>query len=154
MASGMPTLTHAMSQEHLLSIVGRQACASSERAELATRATLETLAERIAPAESHALGENLPANVARWAVTSSPADPFDLEEFVCRVADRESTDVETAEWHARAVFEAVALALGELEYERLEAQLSEDYGVLLQDVSAVVRSHSQLLPLPMRSARQ
>ncbi len=143
-----------MSYEDLLCVVSVQSCASSERAELATRATLETLAERIAAADSQALGERLPANVARWVATSNPADPFDLDEFLCRVADRESVDIETAEWHARAVLEAVALAIGEREYERLEAQLSEDYGALLQDVPAVVRRYSQVLPLPMRSARQ
>lgn len=126
-----------MSYEHLLFIVSEHACTSAERSERATQATLETLAERIPAAESHTLGERLPPTVARWVTTSNPADPFSLEEFLHRIADREGVDVETAEWHARAVLEAVVQAVGGGERERLEAQLSEDYWPLFDDALAV-----------------
>jgi uncharacterized protein (DUF2267 family) len=128
-----------MSYEHLLSIVSDHARTSIELAARATQATLETLAERIPAEESHTLRGCLPPSVARWVSTSNPADPFDLDEFLRRVADRESVDVETAEWHARAVLEAVASAVGVREYERLEAQLPEDFRPLFDVALAASR---------------
>lgn len=128
-----------MSYEHLLFLVSEQARTSMERAERATRATLETLAERLPADGSRMLGERLPPNVARWVSTSNPADPFDFDEFLRRVADRESVDVETAEWHVRAVLDAVSLAIGPGECQRLEAQLSEDYRPLLDAALAAAR---------------
>lgn len=82
-------------------------------AEAATRATLETLAERITPELAENLASQLPRelgeNVLR--VTSNRksgpagAESFGEREFIDRVAEREHSDHTTAAHNSRAVFE-------------------------------------------------
>ncbi len=129
-----------MNYEQFLIVVSQHARAGFGRAELATRATLETLAERIAAGDARDLAERLPPEPGPFIATTSPAEAFDADEFVRRVAEREDVDAETAEWHVQAVFEAVARAVGEDEYEDFVAELSKDYWPLLPRTSPVARS--------------
>jgi uncharacterized protein (DUF2267 family) len=104
---------------------------SLKRAERATQATLETLAERIAAGEAADLAEQLPPELAGWLETTTPAEGFDVDEFLRRVADREDVDVDTAERYVRAVFRALAQAVSPQEFEDMVAELSKDYTPLL-----------------------
>lgn len=83
-------------------------------AETATRATLETLAERIPAGLADNLAAQLPHEIGEHLrrVEASPEVPetgirMDRQEFFGRVAAREGKDVPQAIHHARAVIEVV-----------------------------------------------
>jgi uncharacterized protein (DUF2267 family) len=97
----------------------------------ATRAVLQTLAERIDRGEARKLAARLPAEVAPWIATTSPAEGFGVDEFVRRVAQREGVDEPTAYGHVRAVLDALARAVGYDELAGVAAELSKDYAALL-----------------------
>jgi uncharacterized protein (DUF2267 family) len=120
-----------MDYQEFLAIVERAAGLPREDAERAARVTLQTLAERIASGEARDLAERLPPELAPWIATKSPAEGFDVDEFLARVATREGTDVATAESHARWVFTALGRAAGADELEDIRAELSKDYWPLL-----------------------
>jgi uncharacterized protein (DUF2267 family) len=103
-----------------------------EEAERAVDATLRTLAERITRGEAEDIALFLPREL-RSALTSAPepAEAFDIEEFVHRVAEREGVDDETAAEHARAVFTALGVAVAPGELRDMVAQLPADYDLLL-----------------------
>ena len=115
-----------MDVERFLTIVEGAAGTTRDSSERAARATLQTLAERIDAGEARDLAAQLPAGVAPWLATTSPAEPFDLDEFLARVAERERTDVATAEVHAKAVFAALGQTVSAEELDDLAAQLSDD----------------------------
>jgi uncharacterized protein (DUF2267 family) len=120
-----------MDYETFMTIAQGGAGITRDGAERATRATLQTLAERIDSGQARDLAEQLPPELAPWLATNSPAEPFDLDEFLRRVAEREGTDVATASPHAEAVFTALGQAVGADELDDLAAELSSDYDPLL-----------------------
>ncbi|MEA2364495.1 MAG: hypothetical protein QOI32_7 [Thermoleophilaceae bacterium] len=120
-----------VNHEEFLTVVSQHADVGFERAEQATRAVLETLAERIDAGEARDLAERLPPELAPFIGTIEPAHGFDADEFIRRVAEREGIDTETAERHVTAVFAALARAVGPDEYDDLVAELSKDYWPLL-----------------------
>jgi uncharacterized protein (DUF2267 family) len=126
-----------MSYEDFINVVQTRAHASREAAEQASRAVLEVLAERIAAGEARDLAAELPPEIAPWLATMSEAERFDSDEFVRRVAEREGTDVETAEQHVRAVLDAVSRAVSDKEFSDLAAELPRDYARLLPKGPAV-----------------
>jgi uncharacterized protein (DUF2267 family) len=120
-----------MDTESFITIVEQAAGIGRERAERAIRATLTTLAERIAQGEARDLAEQLPPEVAPWLATTDGANRFGVDEFLRRVAEREGTDVPTAERHARAVFLALGRAVSRDELADLAAELPKSYAPLL-----------------------
>src|SRR4051794_7660701 len=120
-----------MDQDQFMTMVERLGGIGRDDAERATRATLETIAERIAEGEARDLAGQLPAELAPWLYTTGQPEPFGVDEFLRRVAEREGVDVETAERHARAVLGALSKALSEDEYADLMAELPKDYWRLL-----------------------
>jgi uncharacterized protein (DUF2267 family) len=87
--------------------------ASRESAEEAARATLRTLAERLAGGEPHALASQLPEELAEHVRydEKQKSDPFSLEEFFRRVAEKEGADEPDAAYHARVVMEVLQEAV-------------------------------------------
>jgi uncharacterized protein (DUF2267 family) len=120
-----------MDYEGFITTVERAAHIGREDAERATRATLETLAERIAKGEALDLAAELPPELAPWISTTTDAKGFDASEFVRRVAVREGIDATEAERHVRAVFVALSRALTKQEFEDVAAELSSDFAPLL-----------------------
>ena len=120
-----------MDVEQFLTTVARAAAIGREEAERATRATLETLAERIAAGEARDLAEQLPPELAPFVATTTPAAAFDADEFLARIAAREGTDPATAASHAQAVLTALGQAVSADEIDDLAAELSKDYWPLL-----------------------
>lgn len=120
-----------MEYEEFISIVKQLAHVQDEDAERATRAILQTLAERISKAEARDLVAQLPAELGPWLFTERGGQRFDVDEFLLRVAEREGTNVTTAERHIRAAFMALSRALTADEFADLEAQLPKDYFYLL-----------------------
>jgi uncharacterized protein (DUF2267 family) len=59
---------------------------------------MATLAERISREEARELAALLPPEVGPWLWREgSPAEGFDIDEFLQRVAEREGVDAKTAQ---------------------------------------------------------
>jgi uncharacterized protein (DUF2267 family) len=123
-----------MDHERFITLVAQGAGTDREGAERAMRATLQTLAERVVREELRQIAAMLAPEVAPWlASPNAAAEPFDVDEFVRRVAEREGegVDLDTAERHARAVLAAFGQAVDPGEFANMAAQLSKDYAPLL-----------------------
>ena len=108
---------------------------SREEAERATRATLETLAERLAGGEPHDLASQLPPELAEHLryEGEETANPYSLDEFFERVSERdEGVDQPKAVYHARVVMEVVGDAVTKGEMDHVRSQLPEEYEPLFQ----------------------
>lgn len=119
-----------MDYERFLTAVGAAGGLDRDGAERATAATLATLAERISPEKSGDLLAALPPELGSALRTESPAERFDVDEFLRRVAGREQGDPVMAERDAGAVFEALSQALPEPEYAGLVRHLTRDFAYL------------------------
>jgi uncharacterized protein (DUF2267 family) len=117
--------------EQFLHLIERAAGIDRAQARLAAQATLETLGERISRGQARDLAAKLVPELAPWIATDGEAEPFDVDEFVRRVARRENVDEQTALKHVRAVFVALWQAVGSEELTDVEAELSVDYAPLL-----------------------
>jgi uncharacterized protein (DUF2267 family) len=122
----------ARDYDAFISTVARRGGLGTEEAVRATEATLETLAERITPGEAREVVKQLPMELSGWILSHRRGpQPFDVDEFLGRVAAREDTDLDTAEDHARAVFAALRAVLDEKEVADLAAEVPEDLHPLL-----------------------
>jgi uncharacterized protein (DUF2267 family) len=113
--------------------VEQQASLPHDQAERATRATLQTLAERITAGEAHDLADRLPEELRDVLDRDSGVLPLSREDFVWRVHEREEVPFTTAEHHVRAVFTALREAVGHEEIADLASELSADLDALLFD---------------------
>jgi uncharacterized protein (DUF2267 family) len=120
-----------MDHDQFIELVQEGAGIGREHAERATRATLATLAERIAKGEAIQLAEQLPPELAPWLATQGGPEAFGVDEFVRRVAEREGVDVDTAERDVRAVLDALARAVSPGEFEDTVAELPREFVRLL-----------------------
>lgn len=106
-------------------------------AERSTRATLETLGERLAGGLKDKLAAQLPPEIGRHLTQASPdPDPFNLDEFFQRVSQREETDLPVATHHARAVVEVLEEAVSGGQIAKLADQLPKDFEPLLSSGSS------------------
>lgn len=105
---------------------------SEDEAREATKATLETFGERLARGEAMDIADFLGPNPTAWIVEDQeePADEFDIETFVERVADREGVSKQAAQRHAQAVFEGFDRVVPESELNRARTQLPDGYAML------------------------
>jgi uncharacterized protein (DUF2267 family) len=120
-----------MDYENFIALVEKSALASREEAERAVRATLKTLAERLSGGEARDIAAELPPELRPLLEDGRRAEPFDLREFLRRVAEREGVPQELAARHARAVFVALGVALSADELHDLASELPNDFGDLL-----------------------
>jgi uncharacterized protein (DUF2267 family) len=124
-----------MDYEEIIEVI-RQAAGgiSREAAERAAQATLQTLADRLSRDEvrQHLVVE-LPDEMKPWVFTDTQAEPFNLDEFLDRVAKREGTDVETALQHVRAVFFALGSALSPEALAHMASILGRDFDPLMAE---------------------
>lgn len=111
---------------------------TAEQALLASRATLETLSERLNEGEPARLGAQLPPEIAQYLHTRHSGDGFSVETFFDRVTEREGTDRAQAKEHARAVVAALGDTVSEGELNELRRQLSADYQLLFGDIGQQV----------------
>jgi uncharacterized protein (DUF2267 family) len=125
------TADSSTTQDATVSFVARALSLEPEAAGRAVRAVLETLAERIDAGEARDLAASLSPALAASLHTTTPAEGFDADEFVRRVAQREGVDVHTVERHVPIVLEALQRAAGDLEYRDMAAELPTDYARLL-----------------------
>ncbi|GLV60274.1 hypothetical protein KDH_70940 [Dictyobacter sp. S3.2.2.5] len=112
----------------------RARLSSRGEAERATRATLETLAERLAGGEAQDLAAQLPPEIGDYLrdTWSAKGERFSLHEFFQRVSLRERVDVQKATFHARAVIDVLKEAVSQGELKDARAQLPADFNRLFE----------------------
>ena len=102
----------------------RAGLGSHDEAERATRATLETLAERLAGGEAHDLAAQLPAELARSLELPDAGfgAKLRLDEFFELVSEREGVDLPDSTLHARVVLGVLteAVSIGEIKDVRVQ----------------------------------
>ena len=110
--------------EFIAQVRHRAGLGSHAEAERATRATLETLAERLAGGEAHDLASQLPPELARYLELPDAgiAAKLTLDEFFELVSEREGVDLPDAALHARVVIGVLteAVSLGEIKDVRVQ----------------------------------
>ena len=100
---------------------------TNEDAQRAIRVTLQTLKERLAGNEPSNLAAQLPPEVAGFVEGEGGREPFSVEEFYERVAQREGVGTDEAIRHARAVATVLQTAVSGGELEDVRSQLGDDY---------------------------
>ena len=110
--------------EFIAQVRHRAGLGSHAEAERATRATLETLAERLAGGEAHDLASQLSPELARYLELPDAgiAAKLTLDEFFELVSEREGVDLPDATFHARVVIGVLteAVSLGEIKDVRVQ----------------------------------
>ncbi|ATO13512.1 DUF2267 domain-containing protein [Micromonospora sp. WMMA1998] len=127
---------------HYLTFVGRVARltgTAEDRAATLTRATLETLAERLTGGEVLDLAAQLPKPL--WGLLSphprtEAAERFGAAEFVARVARRADCDENTARTAVGAVFATLREAISSGEFQDVVVQLPRDYRDMVEPALA------------------
>src|SRR5262245_39723749 len=133
-----------MEYEQIIEVIRRAAGGlSSDEAERAAHATLQTLAERLPRSEALHILRELPTELKPWIYTATDAAAFDIDDFLIKVADREDTDVETALRHARAVFFALGDALSAAEVAHLAVSLPQNFAPLVAEAQ---RRYLDIMP--------
>jgi uncharacterized protein (DUF2267 family) len=110
--------------EFLGHVQHRARLGSRGEAERATRATLETLAERLVGGEAHDLASQLPPELARslQLPDAGIGAKLTLEEFFALVSEREGVELEEATLHARIVIGVLTetVSMGEIKDVRVQ----------------------------------
>lgn len=122
-----------MDHETFITTIAEEAQVSREEADRAARVTLTTLAERLTAGEARDIGKQLPEELRPCMETEGKAEPFHLDEFVRRVADRAGVEPATAERQVRAVFTALAESLSAEEFHDMASELPKDFAPVLRE---------------------
>jgi uncharacterized protein (DUF2267 family) len=104
------------------------------QAEKAVRATLNTLAQRLAGGEPKDLASQLPEELketVNFTTSEGAGIAWDAEEFVDRVGAREGVSPDEAREHVTAVFAALHDAITPGEFGDIATQLDKTYKQLL-----------------------
>jgi uncharacterized protein (DUF2267 family) len=104
-------------------------------AERATRATLETLGERLAGGEPKDLASQLPPEIGEHLLRGCAGigERFSLDEFYRKVSVREREDLPKAVFHARAVIRVLSEAVSKGEIDDMLAQLPPEFDRFFQE---------------------
>jgi uncharacterized protein (DUF2267 family) len=102
---------------------------SREEAERATRATLETITERIPGDEFKEVASELPQELAQSLQRREGeiSEPFNLQEFISRVSQRENIEPTTTVIHVRAVFAVLQNAINPDKFSKFHNYFDHDY---------------------------
>jgi uncharacterized protein (DUF2267 family) len=97
-------------------------------AERATRAVLETLAQRLSGGEPKDIASQLPPEIGRYLLeqTSGEGARFGARDFYDLVAMREGVEISDAAYHTRAVASVLRDAISPGEWRNILAQLPPD----------------------------
>ncbi|MFU8876110.1 DUF2267 domain-containing protein [Micromonospora sp. SL4-19] len=128
-----------MNYETFVDQVALRARTSPERAVELTRATLETLAERLTGGEVLDLAAQLPKPLQRVLKPhpgTEAADRFGAAEFIARVGQRAGVDGNTARDAVRAVFITLREAVTGGEFADVVVQMPRDYRDMVEPALA------------------
>jgi uncharacterized protein (DUF2267 family) len=126
--------------DRFVSLVSELASLSRAEAELAARAVLETLGERLDDDQRQQLAARLPKALRPWLQQPGMGEQLQHVAFLHRVAEREGIYFESldrlalaaAERHTRAVFEVLQLVIEPDDVDAIAARLPEDVRKLLR----------------------
>lgn len=104
--------------------------ATSGEAVKAIRSTLEVLSQRLYGGAADNLAAQLPEEIGRYLADGKKNESFGLDEFFERVSKIESADLPVAVHHTRAVISVLKEAVSAGEFEKVRAQLPEEYDPL------------------------
>jgi uncharacterized protein (DUF2267 family) len=124
-----------MKHDEFIGLVQNRARLSSRGdAERATKATLQTLGERLAGGEPKDLASQLPPHLAEYVLSSQAGmgERFSIDDFFQRVSEREGVDLPLAVFHARAVIEVLKEAVTQGVIDDIHAQLPEEFHRLFE----------------------
>ncbi|NJM18513.1 MAG: DUF2267 domain-containing protein [Richelia sp. RM2_1_2] len=110
---------------------------SREQTERVTRATLETIKERIVGDEAKNLAAQLPEEIAQYlrGREGENGQHFKLQEFIERVSKKANVESTDAIMHVRAVFTVLQNAVSPGEFADFKHNFSDDYAELFPIVS-------------------
>ncbi len=114
-------------EEFLGHVQHRAHLGSMQEAVRATRATLETLSERLFYGEKQNIAAQLPHEIGEIIRHIDGSEKFDLHEFFTRVGAREQVDLPVAVHHARVVAEVLREAVDAGAFHNLEVQLPPEF---------------------------
>lgn len=102
---------------------------SREEAERATRATLQTITERIPSDEFKEVAAELPQELAQSLQRreGESSEAFNLQEFITRVSQRENIEPTTSAIHVRAVFAVLQNAIKPDKFSKFHNYFDHDY---------------------------
>ena len=120
-------------QEFLGQVQDKAQLSTLGEAMRATRATLETLAERLGPDEARHLAAQLPHEIQLFLADAGMPMPerFSSAEFLLRVCAREGIDMPESTHHALAVIGVLTQAVTPGEIGEVFDRLPDDYRRLL-----------------------
>ena len=124
-------------EEFLGQVQARARLADMEEAVRATRATLQTLAERVSEGGADSLAAQLPTEIGYYLKINAPAlEKFGFQEFIKRVTEKEGGKVDEpdAAHHARAVLSVVTDATSG-EMPKICEQLPNEFNPLFESGS-------------------
>ncbi|MGH8251605.1 MAG: DUF2267 domain-containing protein [Steroidobacteraceae bacterium] len=108
----------------------------------ATRATLETLAERLGAEDSRQLAAQLPVGIGQYLdVRAAVGENFSSDEFLKRICAREGVDPPDSVCHTRAVLDTLQQAVSTGENRDLLRRLPSDYARLFTDTTGRPRRY-------------
>jgi uncharacterized protein (DUF2267 family) len=116
-------------QEFLGQVQNKAHLATLGEAMRATRATLETLAERLGPDDARHLAAQLPHEIQLFLADAGLPMPerFSSDEFLLRVCAREGIDLTESTQHARAVIDVLTTAVSRGAPIDVLTRLPDDY---------------------------
>ncbi|MEA5577927.1 DUF2267 domain-containing protein [Anabaena sp. UHCC 0451] len=102
---------------------------SREEAEIATRATLETLKELIPGDEAQEIAGEIPSELSECLhkIDTDTSESFHLQEFIERTSQKENIEPTTTAMHVRAVFAVLQNAVTPEKFKKFRAYFSHDY---------------------------
>ncbi|MBZ0155818.1 MAG: DUF2267 domain-containing protein [Alphaproteobacteria bacterium] len=112
--------------EFIQAVRERGRFSSAEEAERAIHAVFNVFGSRLSIGETEDLVEQLPWRIGDYLLHPDSPEPFGLEEFLRRIAEREGVSRGEAERHARAVLSVLTEAIAEKELDDVLAELPED----------------------------
>jgi len=115
-------------------VQNRARLSSTADAEIATRATLTTLAERLAGGEPKDLASQLPEPLDQYltGAGAGKGESFSLKEFFQRVSTKTKADEPQAVYQARVVIEVLSEAVSPGQMKDIRTQLTDDYAPLFE----------------------
>jgi len=114
--------------------VAQRAGLPRDQASVLTRATLQTLAERLTGGEADDVAAQLPMQMKEWLLSHATpaAEKFGVDEFVRRVSDKANVTPEDARRGARAVFVTLRAAATAGEFNDVMSQLPKEFSDLAE----------------------
>ncbi|HEX5595420.1 MAG TPA: DUF2267 domain-containing protein [Micromonosporaceae bacterium] len=127
-----------MNYTDFIGAVAEHARIPSAEAERITRATLETLTDRVTAGQANGLAEQLPAELRQHLHKTTTgndaqfAESFGLDQFVRRVISRAGMNEAMANDGTRAVLATIGEAVSSEELDRFISQMPKEFREIIQ----------------------